>query len=165
MKEEDFPSLKRNFVTLTSIVGAQGVLFENNALKMEVKHEYKGSSGRLAVCYTNKTAGDILHFASIVADVPFLKVQHQAPTDTIPAGAQVQHRILMECVQPFESAPGVGEMRNMSMYLLQQYVGAVSRFIGFLFSFFCATTALFRLPCPSQPGVAFDMSIYCTSPL
>ena len=61
----------------------------------------------MAACYTNKTASDFVQFASSIPDVPFLKFQHQLPSDLIPAGGQVQHRILMECVQPFESAPGI----------------------------------------------------------
>jgi len=105
LKQSDFPSLKRYFKELCW--GTQGVLFENEVLKMEVKHEYKGSSGRMAVYYTNKSVGDFMQFSSIIPEVPFLKVQHQAPTNVIPVGGQVQHRILMECIQPFESAPGI----------------------------------------------------------
>jgi hypothetical protein len=113
LKESDFPSLKRYFKALC--VGAQGVLLENEVLKIEIKHEYKGSSGRMAACYTNKTASDFVQFASSIPDVPFLKFQHQLPSDLIPAGGQVQHRILMECVQPFESAPGVSVFSSFLM--------------------------------------------------
>ena len=98
--EEIRPRLATAFKAL--ITTPAGVLFENEVLQIGIKQDYRGSQGRVALFYGNKTTGELSNFKAELATVSFLRVQSQDPPPTIGAGQQAKHQLAVEVLKPFD---------------------------------------------------------------
>lgn len=98
--DEIRPRLATAFKAL--ITTPAGVLFENEVLQIGIKQDYRGSQGRVALFYGNKTTGELTNFKAELASVSFLRVQSQDPPPTVGAGQQAKHQLAVEVLKPFD---------------------------------------------------------------
>ncbi|VEL12053.1 unnamed protein product, partial [Protopolystoma xenopodis] len=95
------------------ICKANGVLYENQLIQIGLKTQYQSSGqGKLAVFYGNKSSlGDLTNFVVQVTNTDAIEDTglqvhlQQAPPSLVPAGAQVQHMIHLECFSEFVTMP------------------------------------------------------------
>jgi AP-2 complex subunit alpha len=101
--EEMRPRLAAAFKAL--VTAPAGVLFENESLQVGVKHEYKGSQGRVGLFYGNKSGGELVGFAAAVGAAPSLRVQvAQDVQGSVGPGQQARQQLLVEAMRPFDYA-------------------------------------------------------------
>jgi len=98
--EEIRPRLATAFKAL--ITTPAGVLFESEMLQIGIKQDYRGSQGRVALFYGNKTTGELSNFKAELVSVSFLRVQSQDPPTSVGAGEQVKHHLAVEVLKPFD---------------------------------------------------------------
>ena len=98
--EEIRPRLATAFKAL--VTTPAGVLFENEELQIGIKQDYRGSQGRVALFYGNKTTGELSNFKAELAPVSFLRVQSQNPPTSVGAGQQAKHQLAVEVLKPFD---------------------------------------------------------------
>ncbi|KAL9551537.1 hypothetical protein MBANPS3_004206 [Mucor bainieri] len=88
---------------------AEGVLYQDSQLQASIKSEYHGAQGRLALYLTNKTPYIMSDINVMVTPADGLETQ-LAPFDgnnLLPAGAQLQRLITVECSDVFVHSPEV----------------------------------------------------------
>ncbi|KAJ0398698.1 hypothetical protein ATCC90586_003189 [Pythium insidiosum] len=89
------------------LLSPQGVLFENDVLQIGVKHEYRGSQGRVGLFFGNKTAEPLAAFKVAVDATPAFRMQCEEVPSTVGGKQQVKQQIMIEAMTPFVSAPAL----------------------------------------------------------
>ena len=89
------------------VVSPQAVLFETEQLQIGLKHEYRGSQGRVVLFYGNKTDETLSNFRAEVKEVPYLRSQAQPAPAELGPKQQVQQQIMCEAMQPYADAPPI----------------------------------------------------------
>lgn len=101
--EEMRPRLAAAFKAL--VTSPAGVLFEDEALQIGMKHEYRGAQGRVGLFYGNKSGGELTGFQATLAPPPSLRVQvAQEVPGSVGAGQQARQQLQVEAMRPFDYA-------------------------------------------------------------
>lgn len=98
--EEMRPRLETAFKALITTVS--GVLFENDKLQVGIKHDYRGSQGKMVLFYGNKTSEALTDFAASVTKTFYLQMESQDPPKIVAAGEQAKQSLSMEVMKPFD---------------------------------------------------------------
>ena len=103
------PQMRTAFSKLC--ISPAGVLFENPIIQVGVKHEYRGSQGRVQIFFGNNSASSqMTNFKADIPSVPYLRVQAQgtdgitAGTATIAPKTQGKLQLMVEVLSPFADA-------------------------------------------------------------
>lgn len=84
------------------IVGSnQGVLFENDALQIGAKQEFRGSQGRVTLFYGNKSPQALNNLGVVVKQNAFFRTQVEDVAKVLAPKQQLKQQIMVECMQPF----------------------------------------------------------------
>ena len=83
---EIVPQMRTAFSKLC--VAPSGVLFENSVIQVGVKHEYRGSQGRVQIFFGNNTGSAMTGFKADIPSVNYMRVQTQG-SDGITDGSCV----------------------------------------------------------------------------
>ncbi|GMI15081.1 hypothetical protein TrLO_g4140 [Triparma laevis f. longispina] len=89
----------------------EGMLYsEPGVLNVMLKQEWRGSQGRLSICYVNAGQSPISDIAAEIKaeenNPGAVRMQLNAlPNPTLAAGAQVVQQLMVECMQPFADFP------------------------------------------------------------
>eukprot|EP00118_Oscarella_pearsei_P024968 m.307223 g.307223 ORF g.307223 m.307223 type:complete len:956 (+) comp42034_c0_seq1:137-3004(+) len=86
-----------------------GVLYENEALQIGIKAEYRNNLGRVGIFFGNKTQSTLTNFRSD-AQLPGslgsqLRIQSKPTGTSLDAGAQMQQLLNVECMEEFSDLP------------------------------------------------------------
>lgn len=83
-----------------------GVLYEDNAIQIGVKMEFRNNLGKIALFFGNKLSIGLEDFDSSIESYPFLNTKISQPiADTIPAGTQYHQVFDLECVSVITKLP------------------------------------------------------------
>lgn len=85
----------------------QGVLFENQMLQIGVKHEYRGSQGRVQLFFGNKASESLEQFKVQVNGGSMLRSQVENVPAVIAPKQQVKQQVLVEAMAPIVHAPSL----------------------------------------------------------
>ncbi|GLD98856.1 hypothetical protein PINS_up007574 [Pythium insidiosum] len=89
------------------MLAPQGVLFENDVLQIGVKHEYRGSQGRVGLFFGNKTADTLNAFKVAVETTPAFRLQCEEVPASVGGKQQVKQQIMIEAMAPFIAPPAL----------------------------------------------------------
>lgn len=102
---ELIPSMREWFKKL--VTTQQGVLFETPQLQVGVKHEYRGSQGRLTLFYGNKGAAPLEDMSVSLAKVSYLRVHAADGPTALAPKQQAQQLLQYEAMAPYSDAPPI----------------------------------------------------------
>jgi hypothetical protein len=92
----------------------EGMLYsEPGVLNVMLKHEWRGSQGRVSLCYVNAGQGEIVGLKSELKAEENNAAAVRTMLNPIPGegkvapGSQVVQQLMIECMQPFDSFPVV----------------------------------------------------------
>ncbi|KAL0221675.1 hypothetical protein RCL1_001529 [Eukaryota sp. TZLM3-RCL] len=104
---------------LNAIMSEKAVLFEDSTIQIGVRHEYRGSSGRLVLFLGNKTSVDFSNVTfTLNSEISNLNIQFSSISSVIPAKSQVQVKVLVTCSGVFNQVPKfLLKFNNISMCL------------------------------------------------
>jgi AP-2 complex subunit alpha len=88
------------------LLAPQGVLFENDVLQIGVKHEYRGSQGRVGLFFGNKTADTLSGFkVQIDANAAVFRMQCEEVPVQLAGKQQAKMQVMVEAMAPFVAPP------------------------------------------------------------
>ena len=89
----------------TLLLQPAGVLYEDATLQIGLKSEYRGSQGRLALYFGNKTSSALTNFSIGVRFVEGLLVISTTNVTEVGPLSQLPYMFNVECIAPFASMP------------------------------------------------------------
>jgi len=107
--KEVIPAMRKAFSNLC--ISNSGVLFENQLLQVGVKHEYRGSQGRISIFFGNLSPSPLANFHCRLSESDYFRSQMQGTDGILKEGCTVavktQAKLLMmiEVTAPFDDAP------------------------------------------------------------
>ncbi|TMW61221.1 hypothetical protein Poli38472_013684 [Pythium oligandrum] len=95
--------------TKNLLLNPQGVLFENDIIQIGVKHEYRGSQGRIGLFIGNKTNDTLSNFRLQIEPNPAaaFRLQAEDVPNQVAGKQQVKQQIMIESMAPFVAAPAL----------------------------------------------------------
>lgn len=96
---------KMNEWSKALMLNQQGVLMENDTMQIGVKHEYRGSQGRINLFFGNKTNDMLADFRVAVDAGPVFRMQAEEVPNSVASKQQAKQQILIESMAPFVAPP------------------------------------------------------------
>mmetsp|Transcript_20307 Transcript_20307/g.46068 ORF Transcript_20307/g.46068 Transcript_20307/m.46068 type:complete len:985 (-) Transcript_20307:533-3487(-) len=108
--KEVIPAMRKAFSNLC--ISSSGVLFENQLLQVGVKHEYRGSQGRISIFFGNLSPSPLTHFQCKLSEAEYFRSQMQGTEGilkeqgcTVAVKTQAKLLMMIEAAAPFDDAP------------------------------------------------------------
>jgi len=106
------PAMRKAFSRLCT--SPSGVLFDNKLLQVGVKHEYRGSQGKVSVFFGNLSSAPLTNLRCQVDQSEHLRMQAQGTPGlmgpdgcTVAVRTQAKLQLMVEVTAPFDDAPAL----------------------------------------------------------